>query len=180
MRPITKFGLSLVAIAGIAQTIIVAAVAWPISPLALWLYTGNQYLRITLLGLTAVVLLTFLVMLLVAVFRQSTTAHLVMRSDQGQVMLSRKALANTVAEAVSREHPLKNISVDVKMLQRNQAAKVQIEAHSRKNTGLAEEGKQIEQVAKQKLAETLGVAVKSVKVILHPASQPLKDTPRVL
>lgn len=180
MRPITKVVLGFVAIIGILQALLVATLAWPLNPLATWLVVTDQYLRWGLLGLSAVVLATFIVMLLVSILRQSTSTHLVVKSKQGNLSLSRQAVANVVAKSVASEHPVKNVSVDVKMLNRQQVAKVSVEASSLNNTDLAEEGKRIEATAKQKLMETLGIATKGVHVTLHPATATPRNANRVL
>lgn len=180
MRPITKIALSIVAILGILQALLVAAISWPLDPFATWLLASNQYLRWGLLGLTAVVLLTFIVMLLVALLRRSTTTHLTVKSDQGNLSLSRQAVANTVAKAVAREHPVKNVNVDVKMLKRKQAAKVFVEANSLNDRDLTQEAARIEATAKQKLTQTLGIATKSVQVTLHPATATSNNAAKVL
>ncbi len=180
MRPITKAGLSLVAILGILQALLVGVLIWPLKPLAAWLVINSQYLRWSLLALTVVVLLTFVVMLLVAILRQATTTQLVVKSDHGRLFLSRQAVANAVAKAVVSNHPVKDIDVDVKMLGRQQATKVAVEAFSLRNTDLAEEGKRIEATVKQKLTEMLGIAAKSVRVTLHPATSTPKKVTRVL
>ncbi|WP_164512054.1 alkaline shock response membrane anchor protein AmaP [Lacticaseibacillus daqingensis] len=180
MRPITKAGLSLVALIGIGQALLIAALLWPITPVVTAYRTGGPAMRWLALGLTAGVALVFVVMLLVALFRQSTTNQLVLTDDRGTLSLSRQALENAVAKAIIDAHPVKGVAVTVKLHARQQAATVDVVADSLSHTDLAAEGQRIEATAKHKAAETLGVPVKRVRVSMHPANQAGKRRARVL
>ncbi|WP_390406319.1 alkaline shock response membrane anchor protein AmaP [Lacticaseibacillus jixiensis] len=165
MRPITKLGLGFVAVLGLLQAALVALWFWPVAGFLRW----YGPLRYVMLGLTAVVAVVFVVMLLVAIFRRPTTNHLRMPNARGELALSKDAVANTVAKAVAQEHAVKGVDVDVAMHQRRQEASVNVEAYSLSNVDLKEEGKRIEATVIQKVTELLGVSVKKVKVVLHPA-----------
>lgn len=173
MRPITKISLAIVALIGILQAGLVATLVWPLNPLAAWLTVSRPALRWSLLGLSAVVLATFVVMLLVAVLRQATTTKLIVKSPQGQLVLSRQAVANTIAQAIVSDHAVKNVNVDVQLLKHRQTVKVFVEATSLQGSDLTTVGKQIEATARKKVTQTLKLTAKSVQVSLHPATSVL-------
>lgn len=180
MKPITKAGLALVAIVGIAQALLTAALLWPLRPVVAVYVASGQVSRWIMLGLTAVACLTFIVILLVALLRHSTTNQLVMPGAQGNLSMSRQAVENTVAKAIATDHPVKSVDVSVTMNQRKQSAKVNVEAYSLRNSDLIAEGKRIEETVKRKITDILGVPVAQVKVKLHTADQAPSNVSRVL
>ncbi|KRO17851.1 hypothetical protein IV56_GL001978 [Lacticaseibacillus saniviri JCM 17471 = DSM 24301] len=163
--------LGIVAVIGILQALLVGAMLWPVEPINRWLITYWSEMRMSLLVASAVVLVTFVVILLVALLRRSSVQDLTLSSNQGDVVISKRAIENMVSKTISSRHPVKNVVVDVDLYQRRSATKVKVDAHSLKQTELAEEGKRIEQTAKDKLAEVLGVPVKHATVHVHAAQE---------
>ncbi|WP_203623389.1 alkaline shock response membrane anchor protein AmaP [Lacticaseibacillus sp. 866-1] len=179
MRPLTKAGLGMVAIIGLVQALAVMALTWPLAGVRTWLLLYWQPAHWVLFGLAAFVGLAFLIMLLVAVLRPSTTTKLVLANDRGDLSVSKQAVENAVAKAVAAAHPVKGVTVDAKM-HKTQVKQATIDAYSLEPTNLKTQVEGIEATAQGKLERLLGVPVKKIKVNLHPGTKAPDNAARVL
>ena len=178
MRGITKIALFIIALIGLGQSLLVAAYLWPLPPVDSWLDIYWPTSRWVMLGMSAVVFATFVVLLLLALFRRSTVSDLVIQNQQGQLKLSRQAIESSVAKAIVTEYPVRHADVAVK-LTRDNVAHATVSASLADETGMADLGKAIEDTVKQRLHNLLGVEVKKVTVKILPQRQ-LNRTARVL
>ncbi|WP_127848745.1 alkaline shock response membrane anchor protein AmaP [Lacticaseibacillus hulanensis] len=179
MRSVVKFGLGLVAVIGLLQALLVAAYVWPVVPIDTWLDNYWVITRWILLGMTAVVFATFLVLLLIAVLRRTTTDQLVIKHDRGSIKLSRRAIESSVAKAVAAEYPVRSVDVDVKM-HKKQVARAEVTTALTTSAAALDVGKAIEATVKTHLRELLGVDVAQVMVKIIPQKQMDKSVARVV
>lgn len=179
MRPITKALLGLVAVIGIGQSLAVMALTWPLPGARAWWLHYFQPLHWVLFGLAAFVGLTFVILLLTAVFTRSTTSKLVLTNDRGTLSVSKQAVENAVAKAVVATHPVKGVTVAATM-HKSQIKKAAIEAYSIDPNDLRGQAEEIERTAQAKLERLLGVPVKHLSVRLHPGAAAPGKAARVL
>ncbi|KRM87257.1 alkaline shock response membrane anchor protein AmaP [Lacticaseibacillus thailandensis] len=169
MRPLTKLGLGLIAIVGLATTAAFAATLWPVPNLLALYTTQTNWLRPLLLGMVAVTAVTFVVMLLMAIFRRSTTQRLALATPNGQLTMDRQAVEHAIAKAVAANHPVRDADVTVTMHERS-VHHVAVDATPLQRQQLATLATGIEQTVKDVLANTLGVPVQRVSIHLTPVN----------
>ena len=179
MKPITKGLFGLVAVCGLLQSVGFGLLLWSNRDFTRFYLQQAVWLRPLMIGLTGLVLLVFLIMLLVAIFRRSTANALILAGDDGDLTLDKSAIENTVAKAIVARHFAKSVDVDVS-IRKKQVARMRIAAFSGNGKELKQEAKQIEETARQKLQECLGVPVKHVRVQLLPATKVKAKTARVI
>lgn len=179
MRPLTKALLGLVAVIGIVQALAVMALTWPLAGARSVLLFYWHPAHWVLFGLAAFVGLAFLIMLVVAMVRPSTSNKLVLANDRGALSVSKQAVENAVAKAVAAAHPVKGVTVDAKM-HKTQVKQATIDAYSLESTDLKTQSEAIEATAQTKLERLLGVPVKKIKVNLHPGTKAPGNVARVL
>ncbi|MFC6171461.1 alkaline shock response membrane anchor protein AmaP [Loigolactobacillus jiayinensis] len=174
MRPILKVGLAILAIFGLLQAVWFSLLVEPTGRWAgqLWqwqqMQPGVAWFGVGLAVLAGVV---FLALLLLAVFKRSTTSQLSVSTDRGQLNLSRSAIEKSVKYAVQQQHSVTDVQVKVQ-LRKNAAATAQVAATVlQKKTDMVGTSKAIEVTAKNELATRLGVPVKKVNVHLLTADQ---------
>ena len=175
MRPITKIMLGIIAVGGLLQSVGFGLLLWPSREFTRFYLQQVVWLRPTMIGLTGLVALVFLIMLLVAIFRRS----LILAGEDGDLTLDKSAIENTVAKAVVAQHFAKSVAVAVS-IRKKQVARMRIEAFSGNSKDLKAEAKQIEETARQKLQACLGIPVKHVRVHLLPATKVKAKTARVI
>ena len=127
MRPITKIMLGI-----ISRWRFIAKCWFRVIALASREFTRFYlqqvvWLRPTMIGLTGLVALVFLIMLLVAIFRRSTAQSLILAGEDGDLTLDKSAIENTVAKAVVAQHFAKSVAVAVS-IRKKQVARMRIEA----------------------------------------------------
>lgn len=179
MRPITKIMLGIIAVGGLLQSVGFGLLLWPSREFTRFYLQQVVWLRPTMIGLTGLVALVFLIMLLVAIFRRSTARSLILAGKDGDLTLDKSAIENTVAKAVVAQHFAKSVAVAVS-IRKKQVARMRIEAFSGNSKDLKAEAKQIEETARQKLQACLGIPVKHVRVHLLPATKVKAKTARVI
>jgi len=179
MKPITKVLFGIVAICGLLQSIGFGLLLWPNREFTRFYVQQAGWLRPVMIGLTGLVILVFVIMLLVAIFRRSTANALILAGDDGDLTLDKSAIENTVAKAIVDRHFAKSVDVDVS-IRKKQVARMRIEAFSGNVKELKQEAQRIEETARQKLQACLGVPVKHVRVHLLPATKVKAKTARVI
>ncbi|WP_462399225.1 alkaline shock response membrane anchor protein AmaP [Lacticaseibacillus pantheris] len=179
MRPLTKLFLGIVAIVGLLDAAAFALLLWPVPEAVTYYQDQSQWLQPTLLALTGVTAAVFVIMLLVAILRRSTTSRLALQTPSGELTLDRRAVENTVTKAIVAHHPVGQVDVSVTM-RRRQVTRMQVNATSIQRDGLTALATDIEQTAKDAVTASLGVPVKRVNVHLEPAGQQQKGAVRVV
>ena len=179
MKPLTKVLIGIVAVCGLIQSIGFGLLLWPSREFTRFYLQHVIWLRATMLGLTALVTLVFIVMLLVAVFRRSTANALILAGEDGDLTLDKSAIENTVAKAIVAQHFAKSVDVGVS-IRKKQVARMRIEAFSGNAKDLKQEAQRIEETAREKLQACLGIPVKHVRVHLLPITKVKARTARVI
>ena len=85
MRPLTKLFLGIVAIVGLLDAAAFALLLWPVPEAMTYYQDQSQWLQPTLLALTGVTAAVFVILLLVAILRRSTTSPLGRASCRARV-----------------------------------------------------------------------------------------------
>ncbi|WP_155287095.1 alkaline shock response membrane anchor protein AmaP [Lacticaseibacillus zhaodongensis] len=167
MRPSTKVILALVAILVLLQAAVVTAVVWPLTSISnlslIW-----EWLRIVVLALTAVVAVVGLGLLGVALLRRSSSRDLHIKTDRGELVLSKQAVEKSVAAAVASEHDVKDVQADVK-LRRNEVTRAKVTVSQWQVADAQNLGQTIESTVRDELAATLGVPVRRVRIRIQQA-----------
>ena len=127
MRPITKIMLGIIAVGGLLQSVGFGLLLWPSREFTRFYLQQVVWLRPTMIGLTGLVALVFLIMLLVAIFRRSTARSLILAGEDGDLTLDKSAIENTVAKAVVAQHFAKSVAVAVS-IRKKQVARMRSEA----------------------------------------------------
>ncbi|MFD1318581.1 alkaline shock response membrane anchor protein AmaP [Loigolactobacillus zhaoyuanensis] len=175
MRPIFKFGLGLLAIVGLLEAVwfgllIEPSASWS-GPMMQW--QQNQ-IWLSWVGLILAIIagLIFLVLFLIALFKRSTTTQLSMKTEKGQLNISRAAVEKSVKYAVQEQHPVTAVNVNVQLHKHKAVATAQVDATLTAATkDLVGISHAIEATAKRELTERLGLSVKKVAVHLLTADQ---------
>jgi len=92
MRPITKIMLGIIAVGGLLQSVGFGLLLWPSREFTRFYLQQVVWLRPTMIGLTGLVALVFLIMLLVAIFRRSTAQSLILAGEDGDLTLDKSAI----------------------------------------------------------------------------------------
>lgn len=187
MNKLTKGLLSLLSLLGILQVLWFIALIYPLGifrQFAKLTFLPTVWVQNIGLGLGVLVGLTFLYLLLLAIFSPSRHHQLAIKTDQGELAFSRKAIDHTIAQAIVEHHAVTGVNVDTQLLGHKQQVKAQIEATATDNQHLDELGVAIKTTVKTVLTQTFNLPIKQIDVQLDSPvatkQRPTAKKPRVI
>ncbi|MDR7924807.1 alkaline shock response membrane anchor protein AmaP [Latilactobacillus sakei subsp. sakei] len=172
MNKLTKTVIGLASFLGLCQ------VAWFILlvyPLGLadqqainfnWL--SEEWISNIGLGLGVISGLVFLYLLLLAIFSLPKKRQMIIKTNQGELALSRKAVEKTISQAIIEKHRFKDVYVQTVFKGRQPKVSADIQAKVLDNRDIDQQARAVKETAQQALKEVFDMPIKSVNVKLAP------------
>lgn len=179
----SKWLLLLASLIGLLQTVWFTALVYPIPKLSSWLTTWQEQLswsRWLGIGLGVISGLVFLGLLLLAIFRRKTVKQLNYHTDHGTLSLNKQAVEKNVQHAITQQHPVGQVKVNVKLAKKTKKTTADIKATTATDQNLVQLSQEVKQTAAAALESSLGAPAKKVTVHLTPQQNEAPKAARVL
>ncbi|ASN60901.1 alkaline shock response membrane anchor protein AmaP [Latilactobacillus curvatus] len=182
MNKLTKVVISLASLLGLCQ------VAWFITLIYPLQQSNKQFMHLSWLpeqwvgnfglGLGVLSGLIFLYLLLLALFSPPKKRQMIIKTDKGELALSRKAVEKTVTQAIIEKHRVKEVLVHTSFKGRHPKVTADVQAVAVDRNDLDQQARAVKETVQQALQTIFEMPIKAVNVKLSPLSNQAKSDVR--
>lgn len=172
MNKLTKTMIGLASFLGLCQVAWFILLVYPLEFVDQQAINFNwlpeQWVNNIGLGLGVISGLIFLYLLLLALFSPPKNRQMIIKTDRGELALSRKAVEKTISQAIISKHRLKDVYVQTTFKGRQPKVSAEIKAKVLDNNDIDKQAMAVKETAQQALRQVFDMPIKAVNVKLVP------------
>lgn len=172
MNKFNRFILIFISIIGLLSMTTFASMAYPVpylSNFASHLWQNGLWFSYTVVVVSIILGLFFLILLLTAIFVPTSDKFLTIKTGMGDIDISKKTIESTARQSFSDLTDAKNPEVHAKLKRKAKTATITVKATVVDAEKLPTLGKEIQQRVEESIQRALEIPVKSVNVKISEA-----------
>ncbi|KRM23410.1 alkaline shock response membrane anchor protein AmaP [Latilactobacillus graminis] len=173
MNKLTKVVISCASLLGLCQVAWFIALIYPLQqsdqPFMHISWLPGQWVGNLGLGLGLISGLICLYLLLLALFSAPEKRQMIIKTNKGQLALSRKAVEKTIAHSIIEKHRLKDVVVQARFTGRQPKVTANIQALTIDHNEIDQQAQAVKETAQQALQTVFEMPIKAVNVKLSPS-----------